>query len=917
MIFHKPSAFVPMIAVVIVTLTTGGFGAGPKGQQNLVLGESAKAKTAVKITAATKSAIPMSGKATAKSAVQLEADITRIISQMSLAEKQAMCHGNGSMDGGGCKRLGIGALRMSDGPLGVSRSGPSTGFGSGMILAQTWNPELLYSAGVVLGKEANAKGVDVILGPGINIARDLVCGRTFEYYTEDPYLNGIFASRMVQGIQSQGVAATLKHFIANNQENNREGTNSIIDDRTLREIYLPGYEMGIKTGGAWALMASCGLVNGVECYGTPLIRNVLKNEFGFQGLAMTDWGSVAEGGTITGPTELTARNGMDVSMPNPASYGNLAALVSSGKLKLSVLDDMVRRILRVSYYAGVPGWGRVSPVGEINTDANHAVTRKVAEEGIVLLKNEGHILPLNKASVGTICLTGNNAAMRQCNGGGSSAVNVPYEITPLTALQNNAGLTVNYQPTQIGAVEAAKSSDVTIIVTGYQHAIPYQGGDTEGSDRESMAFPASEISLINAVAAVSRKVIVVVVGGPGELRDWIDRVPAVLYEAYPGMEHGNTLARVLFGDVNPSGKLTISWPKRDSDQPSYPTRNPAILRYSEGIFMGYRGYEKKKVKPEFAFGHGLSYTNFAYSNMVVNMQQSHNTKPKVTVSVNVKNTGSRSGMEVVQLYVQPINPSVPRPIKELKAFTKVMLQPAQMKTVTMTLDQRSFAYWSELSDWYAEPGRYKLLVCSASDDMRLSGSVTLKPVPGAKPRPKLKPALTKPKKPAVAQKAYEGKPYNGLRSVIPGVIEAENYDIGSEGVAYHDTTAGNAGGVYRSDGVDIQETTDTGSGYNVCSIIAGEWLKYSLSIPKPGKYTMEMRVSREMAWSSSCHVEVDGTDLTGDITIPSTGGWQTWTTITKTGVYLNTINRALKIACDQGYFNINWIKFTPESTGAK
>ena len=591
---------------------------------------------------------------------------------------------------------------------------------------------------MVLGREANAGGVDVILGPGINIARDLVCGRTFEYYTEDPYLNGVLAARMVQGIQSQGVAATLKHFIANNQENNREGANAIIDDRTLREIYLPGYEMGIKQGGAWALMASCGLVNGVECYGTPLIRRVLKDEYGFKGLAMTDWGSVAEGGTITGPTELTAKNGMDLSMPNPGTYGNLAALVTKGKLSQATLDDMVRRILRVSYQAGVAGWGPASPAGQINTDANHAVTRKVAEEGIVLLKNKQNLLPLKKGQVGSICLTGCNATVKQCYGGGSSAVNVPYEITPMEGFEKYGGLTVNHQPTLSGAVDPAKSSDVTIVVTGYQHAIPYQGGDTEGSDRADMTFPESEIKLINAVAAVSRKVVVVVVGGPGELRDWIDNVSAVLYEAYPGMEHGNVLARVLFGDVNPSGKLTITWPKRDSDQPSFKTRHESLVNYTEGVFVGYRGYEKNRIKPEFAFGHGLSYTRFTYSKLSVKPVQGYNTNPKVTVSVDVKNTGTRPGMETVQLYVQPVSPDVPRPVKELKAFKKVMLQPGQTHTVTLTLNQRSFAYWSELSDWYAEPGQYKLMAGAASDDIRLTGSVTLKSVPGAKARPKPK-----------------------------------------------------------------------------------------------------------------------------------------------------------------------------------
>lgn len=963
-------------------------------------------------------------------AVDLEADIQTRINQMTLDEKEKMCYGNGSMDGGKCDRLGIGPLRMCDGPLGAKRTSPSTGFGSGLIMAQTWNSDLMYNAGVVLGEETNGGGGDMLLGPGINIERDLVCGRTFEYFTEDPYLNGKLAAKYVQGVQNQGVAATIKHFIANNQENNREGASSNIDERTLREIYLPGYEMAIKEGNAWAVMTGCNLLNGTECAGLPILRNVLKNEYGFQGITLTDWS-----GIMGHSTESAATAGMDLSMPNASVYSGLAEAVTGGTLSQSTLDDMVRRILRVSYWSGVSGWGPSSSAGSKNTTAHQTVTRQVADEGIVLLKNTGNILPLSMSSIHTVCLTGRNATTEHCGGGGSSATGVPYEINPQEGLQNLGGLTINYQPTQNGAVSAAQSSDVTIVVTGMVHAAPYNGGDTEGSDRPNLDFPAAEISLINAVAAVSNKVIVVVIGGPSELRDWIDNVEAVVYAAYPGMEGGNAIANMLFGNVNPSGKLTVTWPKRDEDQPSFPTRDPYYVNYSEGIFVGYRGYEKNQVLPEFAFGHGLSYTTFQYSNLQLSPATFYSTGA-VTVNVDVKNTGARAGKEIVQLYVTDKEASVNRPVKELKGFSKVSLAPNETKTVTFTLDYRSFAFWADFG-WYAEPGQFDILVGSASDDIRLTGTVTLQAEPNATPTPTPTPTsgstpipgmnLAKNKPVTVSstqdatvpglyavdnnfstrwgsatgltnpewiyidlQKTYQitganlswetaygsayqiqvssdavnwitiystttgdggtddltglsglgryvrmygttkghpeygyslwefavfgyepaQSPYGGNRWVIPGTIEAENYDTGGEGVAYHDTTSGNAGALYRDDGVDIQATTDTGGGYNVCCIISGEWLEYSVSIPTPGTYTMELRVARELAGDSHLHVECDGNDLTGLMTVPSTGQWQTWTTITKTGVYLNTINLVIKICCDEGYFNVNWLRFT-------
>ncbi|RYG64437.1 glycosyl hydrolase, partial [bacterium] len=575
----------------------------------------------------------------------VESDNQKIIDQMTLEEEQAMCYGNGSLDGGSCPRLGIGPIRMGDGPLGFHRAGPGTAFGSGLIIAQTWNPALQNAVGEVLGKETNSDA-DMLLGPGINIIRDLVTGRSFEYFSEDPYLNGRSTVKIVQGIQSQGVAACMKHFVANNTEKNREGSFSNLDERTLREIYLPGYEMAIKESNVMACMSGANYINGVRCYGTPLLRDVLKQDFGFKGMTLTDWSSVNKDLT----TESAAISGMDVSMPSAAKYANLAAAVRGGTLKKSVLDDMVRRILRVSYFAGVSGWGPASPAGEKNTPANQAVARQVAQEGIVLLKNTGNILPLDKKTVHKVCLTGVNANAAHVGGGGSSGLSAPYEITPLKGLENYGGLSVNTQTTLSGAVEAAKTSDVTIIVTGRGHG-PVETSpttDAEGGDAANMDFPTAEKELINAVSKVSKKVVVVFVGGPMEMRDWIDQVPGVIYCAYPGMEGGNALAGILFGDVNPSGKLTFTWPKRDTDQPSFLTRGNNPIDYSEGVFVGYRGYEANKVEPEFAFGHGLSYSTFRYGHLRVS-SPSFLESDRVTVKVDVKNTGLRSGQEIVQL----------------------------------------------------------------------------------------------------------------------------------------------------------------------------------------------------------------------------------------------------------------------------
>ena len=685
-----------------------------------------------------------------------EAKISKLIKKMTLEEKVGMIHASSSFTSGGVKRLGIPELTMSDGPHGVrvehgrgwdvvpGADDAGTYLPTGNTLAATWNPQLGYAFGTVMGSEAKYRGKDVILGPGINIIRTPLNGRNFEYLSEDPYLISKMAVGYIKGVQDQGISACVKHFAANNQETNRSSVDVEMSERALREIYLPGFKAAITIGKVNTLMGAYNKFRGQFCTENAyLINTILKGEWGFKGAVISDWGAVHN-------TQEALNNGCDIEMgtdlsmlPNP-DYNKFfmadpaLAMVKGGQVPVSVIDNKVRRILRVMFKTHMMG-GKRTP-GAYNTPAHQQAALKIAEEGIVLLKNEEHILPLSKSQVKTIAVIGENASRENAFGGGSSQVKAKYEITPLQGLKNLVGSNVqlNYaQGYKIArgqkaddelikeAVDAASKADIAIIVGGYTHGYDYNvwgdnAYDAEDVDKPSMDLPFGQDELIRAVLKANPKTIVILMGGGGaDMSRWVDKTPAIIQAFYPGMEGGNALAKILFGQVNPSGKLPMTLPKKLKDVPAeklgeYPGKD-GVVHYNDDIFVGYRYYDTYAVAPQFAFGHGLSYTSFKYDALTVNGN---------TITLSLKNTGKVTGGEVVQLYVSKQNAAVKRPVKELKAFQKVFLKPGETKQVTLQLADDAYKYYNEQKKkWVIEPGKYDILVGSSSRDLRLKASV--------------------------------------------------------------------------------------------------------------------------------------------------------------------------------------------------
>jgi len=712
-----------------------------------------------------------------------DAKINELIGKMTLEEKVKMIHANSAFAAGGIERLGIPEIMTSDGPHGVrSEQGrnwkPPVGANdagtympSNNTLASTWNPALGYAYGTVLGSEANARGKDIILGPGINIIRAPLNGRNFEYLSEDPYLISKMAVGYIRGVQDQGVSACVKHYIANNQETHRNDVDVNMSERALREIYLPGFKAAVQQGGVYSLMGSYNKFRGT--YATEnayLMNDVLKGEWGFKGLVISDWGSVHN-------TMNALRNGTDLEMGTDLSlmYGNvdqstatastgsaaparslydrffladaaLDALKKDPKL-VPLLDDKVRRILRVMYATDMLG-GTKRQAGAYNTKEHQATALKVAEEGIVLLKNEGNLLPLKK-SVKRIAVIGANATRDNGLGGGSAQVKPKYEITALQGLKNELGSGVNItyapgytiardqkaDPALIAeAVAAAKAAEVVVYVGGSTHGYDYtkwsdNAYDAEGTDKPDLNMPFGQDELVQAVLKANPNTVVVLLGGgPIDVSAWVGQTKALVEAWYPGMEGGNALAHVLFGDVNPSGKLPFTLPVKLEDAPAmklgeYPSTpgDPLKQTYKDDIWVGYRYYDTYHVKPQYAFGHGLSYTTFSYGKLQVTPG-----KQSATVKLTVTNTGKTAGAEVVQVYVHDAKAAVKRPEKELKGFEKVMLKPGESKVVTLMLDADAFKYYDEAKkQWVLEPGQFEVQVGSASDNIRQRAGLTL------------------------------------------------------------------------------------------------------------------------------------------------------------------------------------------------
>jgi len=690
-----------------------------------------------------------------------ETKITNLLKQMTLEEKIGMIHGNSSFTSAGVSRLGIPELTMSDGPHGVrpehgrdwtldnKGNDSSTYLPVGITLASTWNPELGYAFGAVLGSEAKYRGKDIILGPGINILRTPLNGRNFEYMSEDPYLISKMVVGYIKGVQDQGISACVKHFIANNQEVRRDGINVEMSERALQEIYLPGFKAAIVEGGANTVMGAYNRFRGEYCtYNDYLVNKILKGQWGFSGLMMSDWGAIhSTKEALLGGADLEM--GSDIGKPAlkfPDFYFAAAALkmVKSGEVAESVIDDKVRRILRVMFKTNMINATRKP--GEHATAAHAAVAKQVAEEGIILLKNKGNILPLQKNTLKSIAVIGANANRDNAMGGGSSQVRPEYEVTPLEGLQacvaNNTslrfsqGYTIAQNATADAkliqeAVENAKAAQVAIVFGGWIHGYDYNkwsdnAYDAEGADKPDMTMPFGQDELISAVIKANPNTIVVLFGGGAiDISKWEGKAKAVLQVGYPGQEGGNALAEILFGDINPSGKLTYSWPKTLADAPAhklgeYPG-DSINIHYKDDIFVGYRYFDKYKVKPQFAFGHGLSYSKFNYGKLNTTINNG-----VVTVNFVLSNSSSKGGAEVVQLYIKDKKSSVLRPEKELKGFQKIYLNSGESKEVKFVLNTDAFSFFDDKQmKWVQEPGDFEIAVGCSSRDIRVKKNVKL------------------------------------------------------------------------------------------------------------------------------------------------------------------------------------------------
>jgi beta-glucosidase len=657
----------------------------------------------------------------------VERDIKSLISQMTLEEKASLCSGLDNWHTKPIERLGIPSIRMSDGPHGLRKevpnqqtSVPSTCFPTAVTTASSWDRELIKQMGQAIAQECQAEEVDIILGPAINIKRSPLCGRNFEYFSEDPYLSSQLATAYIQAVQSMGVGTSLKHYAANNQEYRRFTIDETIDERTLREIYLSNFEGAVKEGKPWTVMCSYNRVNGILASENKyLLTDILKEEWGFEGFVVSDWGAVDE--RVEG-----IKAGLDLEMPSSYGIGDqkIIEAVKIGKLDEKELDQTVERLLKIIFKA-VDNRKRGTTYDK---QAHHKLARKIAGESMVLLKNQDNILPLKKE--GTIAIIGAFAKKPRYQGGGSSHVNPTKLDNALEEIEKlvqgkakiiyeegyNLDNDEMNQELIDKAKETAKKSNVAIIFAGLPDRY-----ESEGYDRKHMKMPENHNKLIEEVSKVQPNTIVVLSNGAPVEIPWIDKVKGLLESYLGGQAGGGAVADILFGEVNPSGKLAETFPKKLSHNPSYlnfPGEGNKV-EYREGVFVGYRYYDKKEIEPLFPFGYGLSYTTFEYTDIIVDKKEITD-KETIEVKVKVKNTGKVKGKEIVQLYVRDVESKVNRPEKELKGFEKIELAPGEEKTVTFKLDKRSFAYYNtEIRDWYVESGEFEILVGKSSKEIEL------------------------------------------------------------------------------------------------------------------------------------------------------------------------------------------------------
>ena len=698
-------------------------------------------------------------KGTQKDLTFFDTKIDHIMSGMSLEEKIAMLHGNGLFSSAGIKRLGIPELKYTDGPFGIREemkmnswnsmkltTDSATFFPTGSALAATWNTDLAYLLGTALGEEAKTRGKDILLGPAVNITRIPTGGRTFEYLSEDPLLNARLAVGYIKGVQDRGVAACVKHFALNNQETNRGRVNVIVDERTMREIYLSAFEAAVKEANVFAVMAAYNKIGGSWCSENEnLLNQILKKEWGFKGLVVSDWGG-------THSSVKSAMGGLDVEMgtSRAAFFGqSLLDSVKASVVPIGVINEKVIRILRVRF--SVEPVSESKPAGIVATSEHGEIAYKVASQSIVLLKNTDHLLPVDLNKVRKIAVIGDDAIHKMASGGFGAGVKTRYEITPLEGLKNKIGdrasikFVQGYKPSfsqnqQLGgrrmlnkqidstllkeAVELARKSDIVFIFAGTNREY-----ETESTDRSDLKLPYGQDELISAVAAVNpRTVVVLVAASPLDLNNALNCSSAMLMSWFNGSEGGNAIADVLLGNVNPSGKLPFTFPASLADSPAFslgtfPGDNN--VEYKEGSLVGYRWFDTKKVKPLFPFGFGISYTEFSYNGLKTDKIK-YSSDEIINISMELKNTGKRDGDEVIQLYVHRLNSQVEWPEKELKGFIRVSLKAGESKSVTMTLPITQLRYWdTKIHDWRLENGTIQIMIGSSSSDIRIVKSVDI------------------------------------------------------------------------------------------------------------------------------------------------------------------------------------------------
>jgi beta-glucosidase len=665
---------------------------------------------------------------------QPEARVNDLLQRLTQDEKLSML----SMMGAGpnklntplLSRLNVPSMQTSDAPQGV-RVGRSSYFPMGVVMASTWDPAVMGKVGLAIGQEAVAKQRQVIYGPDINIERSPQGGRDFEELGEDPFLSAQMGVAYIKGMQSQNVAACPKHFVCNDQEFHRSGIDIQVDERALHEIYLPPFEAAVKQAKAWAIMDSFNKVNGTfMTQNKPLLTDLLRTQWGWDGLMISDWGAVHD--TVGG-----VNGGTDMEMPQPRQYApaTLEAALSSNQITQASIDEMVRRLIRLMLRTGLLNGPITMDPTQVNSPAHQALALKAAQEGITLLKNNNGILPLDRTKIKSIAVIGPNGQITELGGKSSAAIAPFYQVSVLDGVTKAAGPNITVGLAQgchrfetsdpvdmAAAVDLATKSDVAIVVVGTDNT--YEG---EGLDVASINLPGDQEQLIEAVAAVNKHTIVVLnQGGPTAMDKWINKVDGVVEMWYAGEEQGNAVAQILFGDVNPSGKLpvTIGVARADySDADNYPGPGDA-MKYTEGIYVGYRHFDKQHIIPLFPFGFGLSYTQFTYDKLT--LPKSVKTGKPVNVAFTLQNVGKVAGDEIAEVYVRPVNPTIDRPIQELKGFQRVSLAPKQKTPVSVVLGPNSFAYWDTVTHaWKTDPGKYEIDVSSSSRNIRLRGIITV------------------------------------------------------------------------------------------------------------------------------------------------------------------------------------------------